>query len=42
MFCINDGSKRYKNNEKGSQKIENHEEIWYKILQNCQVRDLVE
>ncbi len=25
------------NNEKGVNKIENHEEIWYKIIQNCKI-----
>ncbi len=41
-FCKNEGSKRSKNNEKGVNKIENEGDIWYKMLQTCQMSDFSE
>ncbi len=41
-FCINEGSKRSESNEKGTNKITNRGEIWYKMIQNCQMRDFGE
>ncbi len=40
-FCKNDRPKRY-NNEKWVNKIENHGENWYKLLQKCQMIDFCE
>ncbi len=40
--CKNEGSKRFKNNEKWVNKIENQGEIWYKLLKNGKMTDFGE
>ncbi len=41
-FCIKEGSKRFNNNEKGVNKIENPGKNWYKLLQKCPMTDICE
>ncbi len=42
LFCKNEGSNDLMTMKKGVNKIKNQGENWYKLLQNCQMRDFCE